>query len=369
MNGDFPRNDFINQAKAEGHSKEFIQSTTEYAEKLENLGLPVLYSLKHLALTLDIPYIQIREIIRNRRKYYGLFKISKKVKGYREIRCPQNTLKDIQHWILYSILAKVRTHESCIGFKKGDSIKKNATIHLGQPAILKLDLYRFFDMVTEKQVYNVFKSLGYHPNLAVDLAKLCTVTETGEYVQKLYQDTCPTNFIYHDHPFLPQGAPSSPALANLVLYRLDVRLKGLADFLGVQYTRYADDITFSGEDDRLPKISLIDKIVRDEGFYLNHSKILLRKKGQQQKVTGLIVSGTSLRVPRKYKRDIWKHLLFLKKRGVKEHLEYIKNKSGSNKSAYRDWLLGKIMFVKSIEPTVGNKMLFEFNQIKWPFYD
>jgi RNA-directed DNA polymerase len=176
---------------------------------------------------------------------------------------------------------------------------------------------------------------------------------------------CPMNFEYHYDSYLPQGAPTSPALANLVAYGLDRRLSGLATNLGVRYTRYADDLTFSGNYSQLPKLGLINTIVRSEGFYINPSKTSLRRRGQQQKVTGLIVSGTIVKVPKKYKKEVWKHLYFAKKFGVYKHLENIKN----SKFAFQDWLLGRIMFIRSIELEEGNKMLHEFYQIKWPFYD
>ncbi|MCG3797041.1 reverse transcriptase family protein [Bacillus toyonensis] len=365
MNNIFPRDAFEKVAEARGHSKEFILSALEYADKLIKSELPVLFSTKHFCEVIDITYGELKKIILNRTNQYGNFKIRKKSGGFREIRSPKEKLKNIQKWILNNILSKVSPHGSCIGFKKGDSIIKNALPHLGKEAILKFDLFHFFDTVTEKRVYSIFKSLGYHSNLAVDLAKLCTVPSFPSHKKKFLE-----NFNISDNPFpfdsfLPQGAPTSPALANLVAGHMDKRFKGLADFLGLDYSRYADDLTFSGNYECLPNVNFVKKIILEEGFYINESKTCLRREGQQRKVTGIIVSGDTSKVPKAYKKDIWKHLYFLNKFGVKKHLRNIKN----NKSSFQDWLLGRIMFVRSVEFEEGNRMLYKYNQVNWPFYE
>lgn len=365
MNGDFPRDEFIRRARIEGHSEEFIRQTQIYIDALEDKQMPVIFSLKHFSEIIDIPYSELENIIFSREKYYGLFKLEKKRGGKREIRCPNSKLKSIQRWILRQILDKIPTHNSCKGFRKGASISQNALPHLHASSILKVDLFHFFDSISERRVYSVFKSAGYHPNLAVELAKLCTFPANDKYENAIIDDPCyPSNFQLNES-YLPQGAPTSPALANLVVRGLDIRLSSLATSLGAHYTRYADDLTFSGEFDALPKIRKIKEIVREEGFFLNNSKTSLRQKGQQQKVTGLIVSGNQLRVPKKYKREISKHIHFARKFGPQQHLRNI----SSDRASFQDWLLGKIMFVRSIEPNVGEDMLVKFNQIDWPFYD
>ena len=365
MNRDFPRDDFSRCARKDGHSDEFILQTQEYIDNLETRQMPVIFSLKHFSEIIGISYSQLEDIIFFREKYYGLFKLERKRGGKREIRCPNSKLKSIQRWILRHILDQIPTHNSCKGFCKGASISENALPHLHASSLLKVDLFRFFDSISERRIYHVFKSVGYHPNLAVDLAKFCTFPATDKYENAILEDPCCPKDFQLSRSFLPQGAPTSPALANLVARRLDIRLSALVAKLGANYTRYADDLTFSGEFDSLPKIGQIKEIIRDEGFFINSSKVSLCSKGQQQKVTGLIVSGNELRIPKKYKRDILKHLYFAEKFGPQQHLKNILIDNAS----FQDWLLGRIMFVRSIEPNVGESMLIKFNRIDWPFYE
>jgi RNA-directed DNA polymerase len=314
---------------------------------------------------LGITYIELRHMIEVPERHYGCFRLRKRRGGYREIRCPDDMLKAVQRWILDVILTPVQPHSACKGFKRGDSIVYNAVPHTGQPSLLKADLFRFFETISEKRVYAVFRSLGYHANLAVDLAQLCTVSFTDQHVNDIYMDeACPFDYVGGGR-MLPQGAPTSPALANLAARRLDSRLDGLAQKLGISYTRYADDLSFSGERKSLPGLSLLTRIVRQEGFYINREKTTYRSLGQQLKVTGLIVSGQEPRVPKEYKRDVRRHLHFAERFGPEEHLRNI----GSEQSSFQDWLLGRIIYIKSIEPDVGNAMLQQFNAIKWALYE
>lgn len=361
----FSRDEFIRVAKELGRSQSFIDFSLAYADKLVANGLPVIFSRKHLAESLGISYKVLQQMIEFPERYYVSFQIKKKRGGYRKISSPNNQLKSVQRWILNVILSPVNPHFCSKGFKRGDSIMQNAIPHIAQDALLKADLFRFFESISEKKVYKVFKSLGYHTNLAVDLAKLCTINITTKHrTDILCDEDYPDDYDCGDS-MLPQGAPTSPAIANLVAHRLDSRLQGLAQKLGIRYTRYADDLTFSGERGRLPRIKLLRDIVQQEGFFLNNKKTSYRGRGQQRKVTGLIVSGNAPRIPRSYKRNVFWHLHNVTRIGPEEHMKNI----DSDKAAYRDWLLGRIMYIKSIEPDIGRTMLHKFNLIKWPFYE
>lgn len=361
MSEKFPRSTFIEESKIQGHSDDFIRLTLEYIDRLEHNGLPVIFSLKHLGTILDIDVKVLKEYTQNRDRYYGRFKLRKKRGGYREIRVPNAQLKTIQYWIQQKILSKVSPSLCSTAFYPGSSIYNNAARHLAQESVLSIDLFRFFDSITNRRIYKIFKSMGYHSNVAVDLARLCTVGThyltplDGNLLNRL-----PDGFpIYED--VLPQGAPTSPILANLAARKLDQRLFKLSEKLGVTYSRYADDLTFSGDKNQIPRLKLIYKIIHDEGFFVNHSKTRQRNIGQKQLVTGLVVSGDKVRVQKSYKKDIWKHLYYCKKFGVAKHAEYFGH------SFFSEWLLGRIFFVKSIEPVVGENMLQAYNELDWAF--
>lgn len=361
MNSIFPRNDYIEKARKEGHSAQFIDETLEYANTLIVNNLPVIFSTKHLAELLKISYNDLMNIISNIETEYSNFKIRKKRTGYREIMSPSENLKYIQRWINSNILKKVKLEKCCKGFVQGSSIKNNAEIHENKDAILKFDLLRFFDTINEKRVYGVFKSLGYAKNLAVDLAKITTVQSSFLYWKSALEDINELKgIIGRLDTILPQGAPTSPYLANIIATQMDKRLSALSNNLGVVYSRYADDIVFSGELDKLPSINTVEKIIKQEGFLVNRSKTKVQKKGNRQIVTGLTVTN-GVHVPKKYKKDIWYHLHYCNLVGPKEHLA--KNKI--YKSNFKDWLFGRICFVYSIEPEVGKKMMDAFNEILW----
>ncbi|MDA1877400.1 reverse transcriptase domain-containing protein [Bacillus cereus group sp. BY112LC] len=341
----FPRDVFEQQARKEGKSDSYIKSALVYIDRLNSMEIPVIFSLKHLALILDFPYKKISDMANNPNTYYSTFKIRKKRGGFREIQAPQPEMKIIQKWIYQTILKEIRTDSSCMGYSKGSSIRENANVHKNQEVILRVDIYKFFENISFKQIYYVFKSLGYTKYVAIDLAKLTTVKSEGSNVR-----------------YLPQGAPTSPALSNLVVRKLDKRLRSLSNKLQVNYTRYADDLIFSGEKGCLPQIGLVTKIIKDEGFKINPNKTAIQKKGNRQIVLGLSVTN-GVHISKKYKKEIWTHLKYCKKFGPIKHLENI---GESNKAAYKDWLFGKICYVKSIEHEVGKKMMAAFNDISWP---
>jgi len=363
MSNTFPWKDFKNKAKKENHSDSYITATEKYTNNLKSKNLPVLFSTKHLSAALEISYKELVELIRDRETHYSQFKIRKKRGGVRNILSPDTTLKYIHRCINNSILSKFPISEYCFSFKEGHSIKQNAKVHVNQYHIFKLDLYKFFESITEKRVYGIFhKVAGYHKNISVDLAKLCTYFPSKYYWEHIIEEDPPQGFNVYNRTILPQGAPTSPALSNLVVYKLDRRLSGLAHSLHLNYSRYADDLTFSGNEESNFPISTIEKIIREEGFFINSSKTYLRKRGQRQLVNGLTITN-GVHVPKTQKNEIWKHLYFARKYGPINHLEFL---GLEDKSSFKEWLLGHISYVYSIEPEVGKKMLDSFNKIIWP---
>jgi RNA-directed DNA polymerase len=154
----------------------------------------------------------------------------------RLIEAPKPTLKELQRRILAEILNKIPAHPASHGFLRGRSIKTYVGTHVGKRVVLKMDLQDFFPGITGARIQTVFRTMGYPESVADLLGGICTNAERGygELYRRLH---------------LPQGAPTSPALANLCAYRVDCRLAGLARSAGAEYTRYADDLAFSGGED------------------------------------------------------------------------------------------------------------------------
>lgn len=356
-----PSNNLIQE-----HSAEFFNDLENYKAVLEKNGLPIIYTINHLCLLAEVNLERIKDICNSgRQDNYKRFKLKKKRGGFRVIQTPQDELKYLQRWILENVLNKKQSHNACKGFDPETSIKLNAEKHLNQEGILKMDLLRFYDSINEKRVYGLFKSLGYHPNLSVSLAKICTLVPEKTFFssfkkkeqhlkQKIKQDGL---------GIVPQGAPSSPKISNLISITLDNRLQKLADKNKLNYTRYADDLTFSGTIETLSKIKkIVYKIIKDENLYPNYSKTKILKRGNPFFVTGLSVHNNSVAVPKKKKLEIEHHLHHCIKNGVQNHLTTSKI---SNRN-FKDWLLGNIAFVNGIEKELGEKYFRQFNEIQWP---
>ncbi len=359
---DFPRNLYIETANNEGHSAEFLADTLDYIDNLKSKNLPIIFSLNHFSLLIGMELSQVINIIENRNNHYSYYLIKKKKGGFRRIVAPYKDLKFLQSWIKENILDKIDASQQATGFIKGKSILHNAKNHENSNVILNLDLSNFFETITEKRVYGIFSSLGYSKNLAVEFAKICTAQmskekydelppEKQEYFKEIYQ---------LKDSVLVQGAPTSPNLSNLVCRRLDLRLSKLGNKLGINYSRYADDITFSGNENNLPNIKILKKIIEDENFKINWNKVGKYKKGQRQIVTGLLVDG-KVRVPKNFKKEIYRHLHFCSKYGAFSHFQRICPDKGYRK----EWLLGKIYFLFGIEPEEAKKMLKIANKINW----
>lgn len=358
----FSRNLYIENAKMEGRSDAFIESTLNYADNLIHKNLPVIFSLKHFAILLGMEFQELQSIINSRNHQYSYYLIKKKKEGYRRIIAPHSRIKLLQKWIHVNILNKVELNSFATGFIKEKSILDNAKIHENKNVILNLDLSNFFETINERRVFGIFKSLGYAPNLSVEFAKICTASISDYRFKQLSEEEQEYFKDLHSlkESILIQGAPTSPGISNIICRRLDRRLSILANKFGVNYSRYADDITISGDIDRLPKISIVKKIIEDEGFIINWNKVGKYKTGQKQMVTGLLIDK-KVRIPKRFKKEIYRHLYFCKKYGVLSHFQRI----SPNKGYRKEWILGKILFVHSIEPDEAKKMMKLVEQINW----
>ncbi|WP_394181273.1 reverse transcriptase family protein [Yoonia maritima] len=212
---------------------------------------------------------------------------SKSTGGQRVIEAPKSGLKSLQRHVLHGILDKVPVHPDAFGFVRGKSCLQGATRHCGEECIVSFDLQDFFPSIQSMRVLGLFRRLGYPASVAQMLTGLCTTATPGRVLAGLP----PQQRQQMRVPHLPQGAPSSPALANLIAFTLDRRLAGLAGSIGAIYSRYADDLTFSG-DIGIARILMnaVPQIVKDEGFVMNPAKTRVSHLSERQTVTGLVVN-------------------------------------------------------------------------------
>lgn len=360
---DFPRDSFIQQL--DGCNPQFRSTIIEYTDNLIKKELPVLYSLKHFAGIIGIEYSELNSVINNIDGYYAYFTIKKKhSKKRRRIVVPYQNLKRIQRWILHEILDKIPVHPQCKGFVKGGSTYQNASPHVGMSFIRKFDFKDFFESITVQRVYGLFLEIGYSPAVSHDLAALCTLKLEEKKYQSLkgYKQSCFRYLYEKPKAVLAQGAPTSPAIANLICRRLDSRLTKYADMNGIHYTRYADDLTFSANKlEKLPSQSFVKKVIEEESLLLNYIKTGTYGPESRQMVTGILINGEKPRVPQKFKRQIYRHLHFCEKYGTKAHFDRVM----PGHSHARQWLYGKILYVNSIEPEVANDMIAKADALDW----
>ncbi|MBL8738732.1 MAG: RNA-directed DNA polymerase [Planctomycetes bacterium] len=272
------------------------------AARLGGAGLPVLATPADVAAALQLPIPQLRWLAfhaeATERPHYVRFTVPKRSGGTRDLAAPMPRLRATQDWILANVLAKVPTHAAAHGFVPGRSTVSNAAPHLRPLAVVNCDLQDFFPTIHVHRVRGCLEELGYSSAAATILALLCT-----EAPRRLVEYAGRPLHVATGPRCLPQGAPTSPALSNLIARRLDARCLGIARKLGFTYTRYADDLTFSTTDpEALARIGYllarIRHIAQDEGFALNEKKTRVLRPSCSQRVTGIVVNGDQPRIPR-----------------------------------------------------------------------
>jgi retron-type reverse transcriptase/predicted DNA-binding WGR domain protein len=211
-----------------------------------------------------------------------------RAKAFRLISAPKPKLKNAQTWILENILNKIKVDDAAHGFLPSKNIVTNAEVHVGAKMLINFDLENFFPSINYKRVKGIFKSFGYSEAIATVLGLICTAHE----VEEIEIDS-KTYFVGLAERHLPQGSPASPAISNIIARRFDKGLTKIAQNLNFNYTRYADDLSFStkSSDTEFKKLmSQVRYIAKEQGFKINENKTRILRRGRQQEVTGIVVN-------------------------------------------------------------------------------
>jgi RNA-directed DNA polymerase len=328
-------------------------------DRLKQNNLPDFASIAALAEAMKLTVNQLRFLAFNRKistiSHYVRFKITKKTGGERLISAPMPRMKAAQHWILDQILEKVAQHPAAHGFRRGRSIVTNAQPHVGADVVINMDLQDFFPSISYKRVKGVFQALGYAEAIATIFALICTepTVEAVELDGQRY-------FIATSDRHLPQGAPTSPAITNLLCRRLDKRLHNLAAQQGFIYTRYADDLTFSTKGEAVRNVCNMlkqtQRIVNHEGFTVHPDKTRVLRSSQQQEVTGVVVNE-KLNVDRATLKKFRATLHHIEKDGL----------AGKTWGSGGDLLAaieGFANYVAMVNPTKGEPLVTQVREIK-----
>lgn len=310
-----------------------------------------------------------RTVQEERLRHYRYATLPRPGRPPRVIERPKHRLKSIQRQLLHEVLDWIPAHEAAHGFTRGRSVRTHARAHTGRFAVVRLDLEDFFASIEAARVYGIFRTAGYPESVAHALTALTTNMAPAALWHELERPADPRQIGAHHRlgrrlatPHLPQGAPTSPALANLAAFRLDRRLHGLAGALQINYSRYADDLTFSGSAGlvrgagRLRRT--VAQIAREEGFTVNEAKSMLATRAGRQRVCGVVVND-HLNMPRR-EYDTLRAIL---------HNAAAHGPQTQNRAAVPDFrahLLGRIAWVDSLNPQRGEKLRRQFAEIAWP---
>lgn len=264
-------------------------------------------------------------ITNNIGKHYHSVQIPKSSGGYRTLSVPDEILKAVQRAIVTRLLAYELVSPYAMAYKYGACTRKNAMYHIGKEKLLKLDIHKFFDSILYSTVKDiVFPPEKYSEPIRVLLSMLC-----------YYGDV------------LPQGAPTSPIITNIIMREFDELVGEWCAARGIAYTRYCDDMTFSGDFDEGEVIRFVSAELRKRGYFLNKRKTVSVSHSARQTVTGIVVNE-KLDVPKEYRRAIRQEVFYCQRYGVLSHLERVG--SSLPPSKYLASLLGRINYVLSVTP-------------------
>lgn len=340
---------------------------------LDVLGLPALPTTGDLAdwlgLTVDRldwlagEQLDWREDAR-RARHYVLHASPKSAGGLRLIESPKPELKRAQRRLLAGLLDLVPVHEACHGFVRGRGVRSHAQAHAGQALVLRFDLQDFFPSARAAQVRSIWRTLGFPREVAEVLTRLCTTRACAADLRPLREagrlDWTAAKRYAARH--LPQGAPTSPMLANLCAFDLDLRLDGLAQAFGGQYSRYADDLAFSFPQPLGGRQSAfhawVAAIAQDEGWSLHPAKNRCMPAGTQQRVTGLVVNEKPQ--PARVDFDRLKAVL---------HQCTLHGPDSQNRAQVEDFrahLLGRMAWIAQGSEARARKLHALFDRIDWP---
>ena len=344
----------------------------ERPDWVRQLALPALRSVADVATWLNITPSELNWFAGKWRhdfphpnplRHYHYRWVKKQSGGLRLIETPKIRLRAMQRHILKKLLNRVLPHDAAHGFRQGRSCFTHAAAHAGKHVVMRMDIKDFFPSIPAGRVHALFAKLGYSDAVARQLAGLCTHITPGVV---LNDRNVRQHLSYAERqPFrsahLPQGAPTSPALANLCAFRLDLRLEALADAMGARYTRYADDLTFSGDRKFSTCIHRfhiqVAAIALEEGFVINIRKTRIMRAATRQQVTGLVVNQHP-NLPRKRFDQIKAILTNCARLGPA-------SQNHSAQPDFRAYLQGLVSYAAMVNPHRGNLLQTLYRRIVW----
>jgi RNA-directed DNA polymerase len=323
MNLERYKTEFSKKALQIGYSQQKIDKCMDYAQILFGNNVPIIFTEEHFSKLVGYRLSYLKKAATFPDYYYRNFEIVKNNGSKRSISEPLPSLKEIHYWILHNILEKIEVSPFAKAYRRKVKLTENVRFHKNQKKVYALDLKDFFTSIKTTDIHQIFRKIGYSESVSNLLAKLCC--KNGN---------------------LPQGAPTSPYLSNIFFKPLDSAISDYCKLHSIRYTRYADDLSFSGNFDEKELYTLLAYVLEKSGLTLNREKTKLMTQNTRQTITGVVVNNKPQVVF--HKRNALRNAMYYIQRfGLNEHIRHEKIKQKN----YLEHLLGKINFVLHINPS------------------
>jgi RNA-directed DNA polymerase len=357
---DLPPHLYLKRGSELGRDPQVSQRAVGLTKRLRSRSVEPVYTLGHLAQLSGAPSRYLRDVISRSLDPYLDIDRPKRDGRTRPIASPEPMLMDVQRWILHNILAACEVHRCSWAYRSGRSIVTCAQSHVGARWLVKLDVHDFFGSIDEQRAFAIFYGLGYPRLLSFELARLCTRHASFRGSGRRMGQA---PYLAMPQGSLPQGAPTSGALANAAMRALDEELAGLAESRGLVYTRYSDDIVFSaiGHFARIDAATLVNdasSALRNSGLEVHRRKTTIVPPGARKIVLGLTVLDNSVALPKEFKRRVEVHVRGVGKFGLVEHARHRRFRSVLSMIEHVD---GCIAFASSVDRAFADRLKADWN--------
>ena len=377
--------------RSQGVAHEVLDAAVRTAKAIVRVNprLQPILTLRHLAYLADCDYGFLRAVIgRDIENPYRVFTIHKRPgpsgnARFRTICAPDPQLLKVQKWLVTNVLnhATCVVHSASKAFAPDCTVVRAADPHCGARWLIKVDIQNFFESVSEIAAYRAFRTLGYQALVAFELARLCTrlgnlTPRRGHAQWRRKKGPSSYRISKYSHStgrmgHLPQGAPTSPMLANIAMSAADAEFETLAKAAGMTYTRYADDLVFSTRSKTFTRrlasgiVGSIYRILGKYGFSPNVAKTEIIPPRARKVVLGLLVDEHSPRLPREFKEKMRMHLYYLHKNEIGP-ARHAAKRGFISVAGMRNVLYGLAAFAMQIEPAYGARIRQSLDTIAWP---
>lgn len=373
---------FHKDGLAQGVPSSVLDAAKEIASNVAaaNPHIPPIFTLKHFSHLAGVDYPFIREVVtRSIPDPYVVFRIRKNGSdGFRIICAPEYKLLRAQRWIAQNILKYAQPHSASYAFAPNKKIKDAAELHCGCKWLIKMDVRRFFESVSEIAAYRVFRRLGYEPLISFELARVCTRlgTPTRSRSKGRWRIRYAREEIRHYQNarigHLPQGAPTSPMLSNLAMIGFDKAIAKIARDSGLIYTRYADDLCLSKSDKNFSRedaskiIGQISAEMGKHGLSPNSTKTKVVPPGSRKIVLGLLVDGDEPKLSREFRAKLRQHIHYLTHPGFGP-AAHARNRKFASVEGMQHHIKGLIAYANDIDAHFAEQCRKTLQNVYWPF--